>query len=63
LFDFFIFFYLDFAKIYDLPEIFQNYTSAAVAHDVRDITPWPTAVEAASSGPAGLTVAGHDVRS
>jgi hypothetical protein len=29
----------------------QNYTSAAVAHGVRDITSWPTAVGAASSGP------------
>jgi hypothetical protein len=29
----------------------QKYTFAAVAHDVRDITPWPTAVGAARSGP------------
>jgi hypothetical protein len=48
---FYIFFYHDFAKIYGSPEILQNYTSAVMAHGVRDITPWPTAVGAASSGP------------
>jgi hypothetical protein len=37
-------FYHDFAKIHGRPEILQNYTSAAVAHGVRDITSWPTAV-------------------
>jgi hypothetical protein len=31
--------------------ILQKYTSAVVAHNVRDITPWPTAVGAARSGP------------
>jgi hypothetical protein len=64
--NFFYFFYHDFAKIYGPPEILQNYTSTAVAHGVRDITSWPTAVGAASSGPVGLTVgltaAGHNVR-
>jgi hypothetical protein len=44
-------FYHDFGKIYGPPEILQNYTSAAVAHVVRDITSWSTAVGAASSGP------------
>jgi hypothetical protein len=29
----------------------QKYTSVVVAHGVRDITPWPTAVGAARSGP------------
>jgi hypothetical protein len=49
---FFIYiFYYDFAKIYDPPQILQNYTSAVVAHGVRDITSWPTVVGAASSGP------------
>jgi hypothetical protein len=36
-----------------------------VAHDVRDITPWPTAVGAASSGPLVWDKHGvipHDVR-
>jgi hypothetical protein len=32
----------------------QNYTSSAVAYDVRDITLWPTAVGAASSGLVAL---------
>jgi hypothetical protein len=31
------FFYHDFAKIYGLSEILQNYTSAVVAYGVRDI--------------------------
>jgi hypothetical protein len=44
-------FYHDFAKKYGPPQILQKYTSAAVAHGVRDITPWPTAVGAARSGP------------
>jgi hypothetical protein len=48
---FLYFFYHDFAKIYGPPEILQNYTSAAVAHGVRYITPWPMAVGATSSGP------------
>jgi hypothetical protein len=42
---FLYFFYHDFAKIYDPPEILQNYTSIAVAHGVKNITSWPTAVE------------------
>jgi hypothetical protein len=29
----------------------QDYTSTAMTHGVRDITSWPTAVGAASSGP------------
>jgi hypothetical protein len=33
------------------PETLQKYTSAVVAHGVSDITPWPTAVEAARSEP------------
>jgi hypothetical protein len=49
--NFFYIFYHDFAKIYGPPQILQNYTSAAVAHDVRDIMPWPTAVGAASIRP------------
>jgi hypothetical protein len=43
----------------------QNYTSAAVAHGVRDIAPWHTAVGATSSGPVacdGRNVVTHDVR-
>jgi hypothetical protein len=47
-------FFHDFAKIYSTPEILQNYTSAAVTHGVRDITPWSTAVGAASSRPVVL---------
>jgi hypothetical protein len=43
--------YHDFAKIYGPPQILQKYTSAAVAHGVRNITPWPAAVGAARSGP------------
>jgi hypothetical protein len=44
----------------------QNYTSAVVAHGIRDITPWPTAVGAASSGPLVCdrhSVVPHGVRS
>jgi hypothetical protein len=48
-------YYHDFAKIYGPQVILQNYTSVAVAHSVRDITPWPTVVGAASSGPVALT--------
>jgi hypothetical protein len=48
---FFIFVYHDFAKIYDMPEILQNYAYVVVVHGVRDVTPWPTAVGAARSGP------------
>jgi hypothetical protein len=62
---FYIFFYLYFAKIYGRSEILQNYTSAAGAHGVRDITPWPTAVGATSSGPVawdGHNAVTHDVR-
>jgi hypothetical protein len=58
------FFYIYFAKIYG-PEILQNHTSAVVAHDVRDITSWPTAVGAASSGHVacdGHNVVNHGVR-
>jgi acyl-coenzyme A synthetase/AMP-(fatty) acid ligase len=44
-------FYHDFAKIYGPPEFLQNYTYVVVAHGLRDITVWPTAVGAASSGP------------
>jgi hypothetical protein len=58
-------FYLDFAKIYGPSQILQKYTSAVVAHGVRDITPWPTAVGAAKSGPlawARLGAIRHDVR-
>jgi hypothetical protein len=43
----------------------QKYTSAAVAHDVRDITPWPMAVGAAWSGPLVWdrhSTVPHDVR-
>jgi hypothetical protein len=55
--EFFLYiFYHDFAKIYGLPEILQNYTSAVVTHGVRDITPWPTAVGAVSSGLVALTL-------
>jgi hypothetical protein len=62
---FYIFFYHDFAKIYGPPEILQNYTSAAVAHGVRDITLWPTTLGAASSGPLAWdrhSVVTHGVR-
>jgi hypothetical protein len=38
-------------KIYGQPQILQKYTSAAVAHSVRDVTTWSTAVRAARSGP------------
>jgi hypothetical protein len=48
---FFIYFITVFAKIYGPPQILQNYTSAVVARGARDITPWPTAVGAAMSGP------------
>jgi hypothetical protein len=61
--EFFIyFFYHNFAKIYGPLEILQNYTSVVVAHGVRDVTSWPTAVGAASRGPIGLTAAGHGIR-
>jgi hypothetical protein len=40
----------------------QNYTSAVMAHGVRDITSWPMVVGVAISGPIGLTAAGHSVR-
>jgi hypothetical protein len=59
-------FYHDFAKIYGPPEILQNYTSVVMAHGVRDITPWPAAVGAASSGPLVWdrhSVVPHGVRS
>jgi hypothetical protein len=52
--NFFIYFF------YGPHEILQNYTFVAVAHGVRK---WPTAVGAASSGPVGLTAAGHGGRS
>jgi hypothetical protein len=44
---------------------FAKYTSAAVAHGVRDITSWPTAVGAARSGPLAWdrhSVVPHGVR-
>jgi hypothetical protein len=42
---FYIFFLSRFCKkIYGPLEILQNYTSGAVAHGVRDLTPWPDAV-------------------
>jgi hypothetical protein len=47
--------YHDFAKIYGTPQILQKYKSVTVAHGVRDITPRPTAVGAARSGPLTLT--------
>jgi hypothetical protein len=56
---FYIFFYLYFARIYGPSEILLIYTSAAVAHDVRDITSSPTTVGAASSGPVAYN--GHNV--
>jgi hypothetical protein len=56
---FYIFFYLYFARIYGPSEILLIYTSAAVAHDVRDITSRPTTVGAASSGPVAYN--GHNV--
>jgi hypothetical protein len=56
---FIYFFYIYFAKIYGPLGILQNYTSAAVAHGVRDITPWPMAVRAASSG--AVECDGHNV--
>jgi hypothetical protein len=50
--DFFIYlFYRDYAKIYGPPKILQKYTSGAMAHGVRDITPWAVALGAARSGP------------
>jgi hypothetical protein len=49
--NFYIFFLSRFAKIYDPLEILQNSTSAIATHGVKDITPWPTAVGAASSEP------------
>jgi hypothetical protein len=48
-----------------VPKILQNCTSTAVAHGVRDITLWPTAVGAASSGPLAWdrhSAVTHDVR-
>jgi hypothetical protein len=50
--DFLYLFYHDFCKkIYGPPKILQKYTSIAVAHGVRDITPWAAALGAAKSGP------------
>jgi NAD kinase len=43
----------------------QKYTSDVVAHSVRDIKPWPTAVGAARSGPLAWPRRGalhHSVR-
>jgi hypothetical protein len=43
----------------------KKYISAAVGHGVRDITSWPTAVGAVSSGPLvwdGYSVVPHGVR-
>jgi hypothetical protein len=47
--------YHDFAKIYGPTQILQKYTSGAVAHGVRDITPWAAALGAARSGPLAVT--------
>jgi hypothetical protein len=58
-------FYHEFAKIYGPSQILQKYTSAAVAHDVRDITLWPTAAGVARSGPlvwSRRSAQCHDVR-
>jgi hypothetical protein len=47
----FLFILSRFCKIYGPSQILQKYTSAAMAHRVRDITPWPTAVGATRSWP------------
>jgi hypothetical protein len=63
--NFFNFIIRDFAKIYGLSQILQKYTSAAVAHGVRDITPWPTSVGADRNGPLVWdkhSVVSHGVR-
>jgi hypothetical protein len=55
--EFFIYlFYHDFAKIYGPPQILQKYTSAAVAHSVKDKNFLPIAVGAARSWPVPLTL-------
>jgi hypothetical protein len=62
---YFYIFSITILQIYGPPEILQNYTSAAVHHSGRDITPWATAVGAASSGPLAWdrhSVVTHDVR-
>jgi hypothetical protein len=62
---FLYFFYHDFAQIYGPLEILQNYTSAVVAHDVRDIMPWPTMLGATNTGPLAWgrhSAVSHDVR-
>jgi hypothetical protein len=61
----YIYFLSRFCKIYDPPKILQKYTSAVVAHAVRDITARPTVVGAASSGPLMWdrhSVVPHDVK-
>jgi hypothetical protein len=58
-------FYHNCAKIYGPPQILQKYTSATVAHGVRDIPSWLTAVGAAKSGPLAWdkhSVVPHGVR-
>jgi hypothetical protein len=54
--EFFLYlFYYEFSKIYGPSQILQKYTSAAVVHGVKDITPWPAAAGVASSGSLALT--------
>jgi hypothetical protein len=48
-------FYRGFAKIFGPSKFLQKYTSGAVAHGVRDITPRAAALGAAISGPVPLT--------
>jgi hypothetical protein len=60
---FLYFLYLYFAKIYDPPQILQNYTSAAVAHGVRG--PIAARHNGRGCGPLARahTAVGHSVRS
>jgi hypothetical protein len=48
-------FYRGFAKIFGPSKFLQKYTSGAVAHGARDITPRAAALGAAISGPVPLT--------
>jgi hypothetical protein len=58
--EFFIYlFYHDFATIYGPSEILQNYTSAAAAHGVRDITPGGRSRQEWAHT---LNAEGHDVK-
>jgi hypothetical protein len=62
---FYIYFIAILQKIYGPPQILQKYTSAAVAHGVRDLTSWPTVVGGVRSGPlawARLGAIRHGVR-